>query len=200
MFSGIYDHTQRNYNRAQLSQFPQVDFAQWEWEIVNLCNLYKRLKPAHVIELGTWQGGTLYGWLTLAEPGTHVLTVDDCQPLELWQTWKPENVKLTNLVGDTHDGRTLHTVQLLMPSVDFLFIDADHTYAGVRQDFLDYGPLVIPGGIIAFHDILAPAPARNQDHIRVCELWREIQQAGYVTQELIAHPDQEWGGIGVVYL
>jgi predicted O-methyltransferase YrrM len=38
--------------------------------------------------------------------------------------------------------------------VDFLFIDADHSYEGVKKDFEMYSPLVRKGGIIAFHDII----------------------------------------------
>jgi cephalosporin hydroxylase len=37
-------------------------------------------------------------------------------------------------------------------SIDFLFIDGDHSYQGVLTDWLLYAPLVRSGGIIAFHD------------------------------------------------
>ena len=37
--------------------------------------------------------------------------------------------------------------------IDFLFIDADHSYKGVKKDFKMYSPLVRLGGIIAFRDI-----------------------------------------------
>ena len=39
-------------------------------------------------------------------------------------------------------------------SIDFLFIDGDHTYQAVMTDWLLYSPLVKRGGIIAFHDSL----------------------------------------------
>ena len=35
---------------------------------------------------------------------------------------------------------------------DVLFIDGDHRYEGALHDLLLYGPMVRPGGIIAFHD------------------------------------------------
>lgn len=41
---------------------------------------------------------------------------------------------------------------------DFILIDGDHTLDGVRQDVLDYYPLLAPGGIMVFHDYL---PAIN---------------------------------------
>ena len=43
----------------------------------------------------------------------------------------------------------------------FIFIDGDHSYQGVRQDILDYFPLLAPGGIMAFHDYL---PAMNDEN------------------------------------
>jgi predicted O-methyltransferase YrrM len=37
-------------------------------------------------------------------------------------------------------------------SIDLLFIDADHTYEAIKQDWSDWFPKVRPGGIIALHD------------------------------------------------
>jgi predicted O-methyltransferase YrrM len=36
--------------------------------------------------------------------------------------------------------------------LDLLFLDGDHTFEGVAQDFTMWGPLVRKGGLIAFHD------------------------------------------------
>ena len=44
--------------------------------------------------------------------------------------------------------------------LDFLFIDGDHAFKGVKSDFQLYSELVRPGGLIAFHDIIPGAPAR----------------------------------------
>ena len=35
---------------------------------------------------------------------------------------------------------------------NFLFIDANHSYAGCKADFENWSPLVRSGGEIAFHD------------------------------------------------
>jgi len=35
----------------------------------------------------------------------------------------------------------------------FIFIDADHSYEGVKKDFELFEPYVIPGGLIGMHDI-----------------------------------------------
>lgn len=46
-----------------------------------------------------------------------------------------------------------------------LLIDADHSYAGVRDDFNRWLPHVAPGGVIVFHDYRFPDVARfiNQE-------------------------------------
>ncbi len=47
----------------------------------------------------------------------------------------------------------------------FIFVDGDHTYEGVRQDILNYFPLLAPGGIMMFHDYLPPLNDENRDAI-----------------------------------
>ncbi len=51
------------------------------------------------------------------------------------------------------------TSTLLPPRADLIFIDADHTYEAVRDDFLAWAPRLAPGGIVAFHDSRC-SPAR----------------------------------------
>lgn len=36
--------------------------------------------------------------------------------------------------------------------IDFLFIDGDHHYEAVAQDWQDWHPFVVPGGVVIFHD------------------------------------------------
>lgn len=47
----------------------------------------------------------------------------------------------------------------------FIFVDGDHTYEGVKRDILDYYPLLAPGGIIVFHDYLPPLDDRTREPI-----------------------------------
>jgi predicted O-methyltransferase YrrM len=42
--------------------------------------------------------------------------------------------------------------------IHMLWIDGDHEYPAVRQDFLDYTPLLVDGGVVALHDVQAPGP------------------------------------------
>jgi predicted O-methyltransferase YrrM len=63
------------------------------------------------------------------------------------------------------------------PPLDFVFIDGDHSYEGLRGDWEAWSPLVAPQGIIALHDSCSSAG-------------RDIESAGSVifTRERIV-PD-----------
>jgi hypothetical protein len=58
---------------------------------------------------------------------------------------------LTSLVQPIQ-GLTVPSAGLVERPISLLFIDADHSYEGVRADFEAWAPMVIPNGIIAFHD------------------------------------------------
>jgi predicted O-methyltransferase YrrM len=78
--------------------------------------------------------------------------------------------------------------------VDFLFIDGDHTYEGVKKDYEMYSPLVKKGGLIAFHDICYHA---QEPRCQVDKFWKEVKKGKKAT-EIIDNTDKAWGGIGVI--
>lgn len=47
--------------------------------------------------------------------------------------------------------------------VDFVFIDGDHSYEGLRGDWESWSPLVAAGGIVALHDSCSSAERRIDD-------------------------------------
>jgi hypothetical protein len=51
---------------------------------------------------------------------------------------------------------------LMFPRPWFVFIDADHTYEGVRSDLAAWGPRILPGGIFAGHDFTEQFPGVGQ--------------------------------------
>ena len=201
MFSGKYDHEKRSGAHAGFVDGCEV--AQREYEVKALAEIVHALYPLRLLEIGTYQGGTLAYWCRAAAEGAQIIGVDNRAADGLWARWMgPNELRYHHLQMDSHEQQTRRIVEELLDGepLDFLFIDGDHTVEGVTKDFMLYGPLVRKGGVIAFHDILNPSPERNQDHIRVSLLWKRIRNAGYMTRELIAHPDQTWGGIGVVYV
>ena len=84
--------------------------------------------------------------------------------------------------------------------IDFLFIDGDHTYEGVKQDFQMYSPLVRKGGVVAFHDVVEHDLAHDPTGTcKVDVFWREIKQ-NYRNKEILVEENQKCAGIGVLYL
>ena len=81
-------------------------------------------------------------------------------------------------------------------SLDLLFIDGDHSYEGVRDDFRGYRGLVAPGGLIAFHDIVEDRGGRLWSG-GVPALWQQVKPH-FPHWEFIQNPGQESFGIGVV--
>jgi hypothetical protein len=51
--------------------------------------------------------------------------------------------------------------------IDFLFIDASHDYVDVLADFETFFPHVVPGGVVAFHDVLPDWPGPFK-------VWQEV--------------------------
>src|SRR4029078_8071110 len=46
------------------------------WELQSLVGMVRRLRPARVVEIGSYKGGTLFCWIALAPPDAHIVSVD----------------------------------------------------------------------------------------------------------------------------
>jgi predicted O-methyltransferase YrrM len=178
-------------------------------EIEGLYRTVCDLSPQRVLEVGTARGGTLYLWTQAATAEATIVSVDlpqgdfggayPVQKVPFYQSFARSGQRLHLLRKDSHDARTVAEVRELFGKVqiDFAFIDGDHTYEGVKADFLDYGPLVRPGGLIAFHDIL---PRPDMPSIQVDRFWQEIKTQ-YQTRELIGSDESgRQIGIGLLFV
>jgi cephalosporin hydroxylase len=168
-------------------------------EIVSLMRTVAGIKPGVILEIGTSACGTLFLWAQLASESAISCDLRIRSGLkELAPTFPPPaskcEVKL--MIGDSHSPEFVGRVREALGNrtVDFLFIDGDHTEAGVEADFKDYGPLVRPGGFIGFHDIVESQPRSTT---RVHYFWQRIKDLAE-HQEFIADPDQCGFGIGVI--
>jgi len=183
-----------------------VPVLQNQSELAELIALYRDRKPKRTLEVGTYHGGTLYHWLRHAPRGATVVSVDSytvpgVDNRHLYQGWVPPHVFLHVIQGDSRDPHTVERAAEYGP-YQWAFIDADHSYEAVKDDWENYGPLVDAGGVVCFHDI-------NMEGEGVPRLWWEIRQ-GHKTAELVGEhepgeaawglgPDTPWGGIGIVY-
>ena len=188
----------------------QLDDAQRH--VTKLLEKVRELKPKVVLEIGTAKGGTLFLFAQVAEPDAIIVSIDLPRGrfgggypkwmIPIFKSFFKENQKLYLIRRDSHDPLTLNIVKSILAnrSVDFLFIDGDHTYEGVRKDFEMYSPLVRRGGIIAFHDIV-PHDRVHDPHgvVGVPRFWNEIKHS-YKSLEIVKDWGQGWAGIGVLYV
>ena len=187
---------------------PELITSQKAYELHALIEIYKARKPKYVLEIGTQEGGTLYHWIKNAIPGAVICNIDILENqsparhsmlLNRWHGWKSPDVELFTHIGHSQDPPAMDFVKKHLPQIDFLFIDGNHRYQGVKKDWQNYGSMLVSNSVAAFHDIITPTSG-FQDHITVCKLWDEIQHVGYITQEIFAEERSDWGGIGVVYV
>ncbi|MDX1763369.1 MAG: class I SAM-dependent methyltransferase [bacterium] len=190
-----------------IGHFKKIQPRQNRTEIEGLYNEVCALAPKRVLEVGTARGGTLYLWTQAARDDAIIVSVDlpggefggaypPCR-VPFYRLFARASQDLHLLRADSHDPATLGEVRDLFASepIDFAFIDGDHTYVGVKSDFETYGPLVRPGGLIAFHDIL---PRSDEPEIQVDRFWKEVRDQ-YDCHEFIG--DDSGGrriGIGVI--
>jgi predicted O-methyltransferase YrrM len=191
--------------RARSLSFDEGKFmVQAPEEIGWLLDKVRAAQPHRIVEIGTAHGGTLYLWSRVAPPGALLVAVDS-SPLGRLGRWAPLGVLCRNFARDNQrielvfggtsqapDTRRRVDAILAGEPIDFLFIDGDHSYEGVRGDYELYAPLVRPGGLIAFHDI---AP-RQSETTGVPRFWEELK-AEHDTDEIVASSEPSFG-IGVV--
>ena len=169
-------------------------------ELAEFLELLADLQPKVVVEVGVYSGGTLYAWSQVA-PDSTVIGIDLLEggPYPVYASnGKPRDEHgATMIIGDSHHPDTRDELEKILDGrpIDALFIDGDHTYNGVRMDYDLYRPLVRPGGVIAFHDIVSHLYAQNCD---VVTLWCEIKDESAV--EIVSSVGDSWGGIGVLHV
>jgi predicted O-methyltransferase YrrM len=174
-------------------------------EITGFLELAKRSNPRTVCEIGTANGGTTF-LLGQALPTTELLI-----GVDLFIRRRPRlrhlartGQQMVLLDGDSGSQTVLDRVRKEMNGrqLDVLFIDGDHSLAGVARDFHLYRPFVRAGGLIAFHDIVEDSFTRTgirTEHWtgEVPQFWRSIK-GRYKSVEFVASPDQDGLGIGVI--
>jgi predicted O-methyltransferase YrrM len=154
-------------NRGILAQ--DVDEAAYIWKTIT------DRKPANILEIGRWLGGsTVLIASAAAQYGGTLVSVD--LKVKAPEYARDELIKdhlarigLANFslnIGSSFDfnpGRT----------IDLAFIDGDHSYEGVKKDLLNTLKYVRPGADLLFHDSCATRPFAT-NHLPVAKLMKEM--------------------------
>lgn len=153
-----------------------------------LLPLIAKIEPQFILEIGTWKGYSALLWEQAF--GGCIVTIEKTEELDIRLPAPAFYIK-----GDSHSEQMLEQVKNCYPNeqYDFLFIDGDHSYEGVKKDFEMYAPLVRKGGIIIFHDAIYHADETEEVDI----FWHEIKnQYSYVEIKV----GKNSTGIGVIWV
>ena len=75
-----------------------------------------------------------------------------------YHKWVLDDKRSNFVIGSSHHPYSVEKVYNSVESIDFLFIDGDHSYSSALCDWLLYSPLVRQGGIVAFDDSALQIP------------------------------------------
>jgi cephalosporin hydroxylase len=181
-------------------------------EFTILLQEFIKLKPTCFIEIGSMYGWSLQHFIHYSEEGSTGIAIDlpvryfvgphdqrvekqEFNYKNVWPKWaKEKKCKLYLLPCSSHDSETVFKVKEILKDkkIDFLFIDGDHRYQAIKEDYNLYSPLVREGGIIAFHDI-----GKNEEGGGPV-FWNEIKSE-YKYKEILLDKNQE-KGIGILFV
>lgn len=120
-----------------------------------------------VVEIGSYKGRSTVGLAFVArtyglgrvvtvDPHTSPSVTDPDEPGESsYETFQASLA--TAGVADAveaHRARSRDLARGWIRPIRLLWIDGDHTYAGVKEDLDLFRPCLVPGGIVALHDVL----------------------------------------------
>ena len=176
-------------------------------EFLKLLQILAKRQINSMLEIGTNLGGTLFLFTRVINPHALIISLDlpngpygggyPAWRIPFYKSFSINDQKMVLLREDSHKPSTLTKVEKILNEspLDFLFIDGDHSYDGVKADFEMYKSLVRPGGIIAFHDI---CPYTELD-LGVNRFWNEIKNQ-IKSVEIIKDSNQIGFGIGILFI
>lgn len=174
-------------------------------EIEALCNLVRG--KSSMLEIGSNFGGSLRRMGEALAPNSRIVSVDLPEPRHRWvdplTSLKFNCQELANMghrveliVGSSHETLCQSLVRKHAP-YDFIFIDGDHSYEGVKKDWEDYNDMA---PIVGFHDVAGGTEG-------CVRFWKELKKAHpeYRFEEfdfprqLVTTGDWLKLGVGIVY-
>jgi predicted O-methyltransferase YrrM len=164
-----------------------------------LCIARHAMKKKQLVEIGVWHGVTTKlirsvmaedGTLFAVDPfprGRFYISFQQCIAHSEVEAVLRGYVKWIRFSG----AEALQTAQTAgLHEVDFIFVDGDHSFNGLRQDWELWAPLIMGGGVVALHDS-CPTPTRDleqtgsviytREHILPDSRFRLIEQVDSLT-------------------
>ena len=145
----------------------------------------KNLK--NFLEIGSAWGASFHLWSTIIS-GVKIsidLSINDNHGVAPWppnlqpeyfdirlKKWNDSFDNVHQIIGSSFEQNTIQKLDLILKDskLDFLYIDAEHSYEAVWSDFNNYKKYVNTSGYIGFHDI------QLTEFYRMNEFWNEISK------------------------
>ena len=139
------------------------------WEMQQMLQEMYQRRIDTVLEIGTFQGDSLRVWREELDPELMigVQDTDETTP----ETAMELGVRMVQ--GKSQDAAVYAEVLGVLDGrrLDLLYIDGDHLYDAVKEDWQLYSPLVREGGIIVLHD----AVIEDNPTVEVFRFYREVR-------------------------
>jgi predicted O-methyltransferase YrrM len=178
-------------------------------EILRLLAIVRAARPEVICEIGAAGGGTTFLLAHAAAGDATIISLDlaySASRRAAVHSFAREEQKIICLPCDSHSPLSVRAVKahLARKRLDILFLDGDHSYEGVKTDFQFYSPLVRPGGLVIFHDIVPDYKARygiqtSSDSGGVPRFWKETKASGAEVEEVVEDYEQDGFGIGILH-
>ncbi|MEZ5942739.1 MAG: class I SAM-dependent methyltransferase [Planctomycetaceae bacterium] len=201
-----------NFSSAELYAISQEAFGvlQQEEEIVGVLDYIAEPNPKVIGEIGLKHSGNSFLFTQKCRGAQQYLGLDlKLENTDKLQYVAPDGMKFRFFEGNSYAPETVGQVESFLAGrqFDFLFIDGDHSFHGVKEDFLMYLPMVRPGGLVGFHDIVPDEVARHgvKPEESLCyggdvyAFWAELKQH-FEHREFVKSWDQIGFGIGIITL
>ena len=195
---------------SRLYQIAAKEFGilQVEEEIVPFLDYVADHNPVVIGEIGLKHGGNSFMFLRKLQHVSLYLGMDlVLENINKLKFYRRDSQQLHILKGNSQLPAVVNKAKshLAGKQFDFLFIDGDHEYDGVLADLVEWYPLVKPGGLIAFHDIVPDEEAKTGVRPEgtllwvggVYKLWANIKPH-FEHKEFVKDWNQGGFGIGVI--
>jgi predicted O-methyltransferase YrrM len=147
MLSSLFDEFDQQ--PVTVRHIPRGNWSTPMQDVVMLLKIAVCTNPAKLMEIGSFRGYTALYLAQHVSPESRIVTVDSYPDHGEAYRNKPEAAYIDRRIGEI--GPALFAKDE-PASFDLIFIDADHTYDGVRRDTEVALPLLSPCGFCLWHD------------------------------------------------
>ena len=130
-------------------------------------------------EIGIWRCDFSEKILKVTEPAKlHLIDID----IKALETAKKRFAReISSGLIELHHGDSSETISSMPDKYfDWIYIDGDHSYKGVKSDYEIFWPRLTRGGFMVFHDVLLKNHPEHKN-FGVWRLWAELPEDNKIT-------------------